>query len=248
MRIVLLRHGRPHMPEWPSIPPREMGRWIDAYNRSGIDPALPPPAPVVLVAQACRLHVCSDLPRSLESILLLGLPSCSLIEPIFRELELPHGLWPVPRCHPTTWVTMFRVLWFLGYRRNSASLEEERQRAQVAANKLVSLAHEHSSVLLAGHGMMNQFIARELLSSGWQGPKTPARHHWDFGVYEFRGGSTKTVACKAAKASPIVPAISADSIMPFSSRWEPSRGTFTEASTTTTAAMVLKVSRNASSA
>lgn len=36
MRIVLLRHGRPHMPEWPSIPPREMGRWIDAYNRRGI--------------------------------------------------------------------------------------------------------------------------------------------------------------------------------------------------------------------
>jgi hypothetical protein len=26
MKIVLLRHGRPQMPEWPLIPPRRMAR------------------------------------------------------------------------------------------------------------------------------------------------------------------------------------------------------------------------------
>jgi broad specificity phosphatase PhoE len=184
-KIVLLRHGRSQIPAWPRIPPRDMGQWIDACNQSGIAPDFPPPAVTLEAVGACRVLICSDWPRSVESARSLTGSDPYLIDPLFRELGLPHGDAAFPLANPKNWVTFFRLLWFIGYRRNSESLAEGKLRAKAAAAKLAGLAQVHGPVLLAGHGMMNRFIAAELRRSGWRGPKTPGRRYWEFGVYEY---------------------------------------------------------------
>jgi hypothetical protein len=72
----------------------------------------------------------------------------------------------------------------LGFSRNGESLLNARDRAREAAAKLVQLAEEHHAVLLVGHGFINHFIAKELRSRGWLGPKKPGSGFWDYGVYE----------------------------------------------------------------
>jgi len=34
-----------------------------------------------------------------------------------------------------------------------------------------------------GHGIMNALIGKELIRSGWAGPKRPSHRYWHFGVY-----------------------------------------------------------------
>ena len=67
----------------------------------------------------------------------------------------------------------------------SESLTEARQRAFGGATLLKELATNSEVVLLVGHGIVNRFIAKELLSTGWHGPANPGTHYWEFGIYDY---------------------------------------------------------------
>lgn len=81
------------------------------------------------------------------------------------------------------WVTVFRLCQFFGFARNGESLLAARQRAREASRLLAAMAKQNESVLLVGHGYMNRLIAKQLLASGWQGPKSPGHRYWDFSIY-----------------------------------------------------------------
>lgn len=67
---------------------------------------------------------------------------------------------------------------------NGEVLSVAKKRATHGANILDVIAQNTGSVLLAGHGFMNRYIAKELLLSGWEGPLNPGMKYWEFGVYE----------------------------------------------------------------
>jgi len=80
---------------------------------------------------------------------------------------------------------VYLTLTFLGYSANGETIKEAKCRAERGAELLENLAKKQGSVLLVGHGFLNRFIAKRLISNGWKGPSTPGRKYWAYGVYEY---------------------------------------------------------------
>ncbi len=186
MEIVLLRHGEPRIDKRRRLSAAGFGRWIDDYSAASIESASRPPVDAVARAQRCAFVVCSDLPRSYESALALGVPAIGMRNPLFRELDTPHANWHFPRLRPETWAVFFRLMWMAGHAAGVESVGEARARARRCAERLATLASEHGSVLFVGHGALIWLIDRQLRRLGWQGPTRAPRGYWEYGVYRWR--------------------------------------------------------------
>jgi len=186
MNIVIMRHGKPVAPVIDRLKAGELPVWLEAYDSAGINQHQLPPASAIEIAAGCNAVVCSDLPRSIQTAQALNKKHIHLSDSGFREIGLPYANWNSPRLPPKIWVALFRFLWFLGYASNGESLHSARLRARVGAEMLMKAAAESGSVLFVGHGLINHLIAQELLRSGWQGPKSPGKRHWEFGVYQYQ--------------------------------------------------------------
>lgn len=186
MKIVILRHGKPDLPVIDKLKACELHKWIESYNSAGINQNQIPPATAIEIAASCNAVVCSDLPRSIQSAGALNIKHIHFSESVFREIGLPYASRNSPRLSPILWVALFRSLWFLGYSSNGESFRSSKLRARAGTEMLKKVALEYGSVLFVGHGLINHFIAKELLSHGWQGPKSPGKRHWEFGVYQYK--------------------------------------------------------------
>jgi len=184
MRIILLRHGKTSLQPWPWIKAGELGHWIDAYNAAGIR-EIAPTAAAMAITRQCKVIVSSDLLRSMESGRALGSGKPIISDGMFREAGLPYSAVTFLKMPPYVWAVTFRVAWALGFKENGESIYTFRERIRNAADRLISLAHKHDSVLLVGHGLINRYLARELLSSGWQGPGKTKIRHWGHTTYTF---------------------------------------------------------------
>jgi hypothetical protein len=182
MRIVLARHGRPAVVSPRRIAPSQVGRWIDAYNRAGIDAEDIPPN-TIAAALASGIVVASSSPRSIQSAQRLSGGRTFLTEEAFCEAGLPYAIWHRPVLPVSVWAACFRVAWFCGYSRNAEPVEHVRTRADAAASRLIRLAADYGSVFLVGHGIMTRLIAKRLRRLGWIGPLLPAYDYWRFNVY-----------------------------------------------------------------
>lgn len=183
MKIVLLRHGKPDVPDFGKIKAVNLGLWVNAYNNAGLNKQHQPPPESVAVVSQCNAVLCSDLTRSLESAAMLGLSQITYIKSLCREMGLPHGRFPFAKLSVNSWAVLFRLLWFCGYSKNSESFVDAKYRARASANLLKKMAQEQGSVIFVGHGLINRFIAKELLNTGWQGPVSPGKKYWQFGQY-----------------------------------------------------------------
>lgn len=184
MQIILMRHGKPDIPETGNLSANEIHQWVKRYNAAPVTPENLPPAEITTIARECNVVVCSDLPRSISSAEMLGVKTIHYAESLYQEMGLPYGKFFSPRLPPMVWVVFFRILWHLGYSSNSESVRAAKRRVTEAVNKLICMANEHESVLLVGHGYLNRYIAKELQSFGWKGPTSPGNTYWGFGIYE----------------------------------------------------------------
>ena len=189
MKIILLRHGEPEFNLFArtnkKYPAAELATIIHEYNTSALKSSNLPSQQTLDIAQACTTIVCSDLKRSLDSARLLNRHKISLIDPVFRETELPYADWIYPKLSLRSWITIFRILWFFGYANHAEHIRHSRLRVITATETLVKQAQQYGSVLLVGHGFMNYFIAKQLRSTGWHGPKNPGRNFWDYAIYQY---------------------------------------------------------------
>lgn len=182
MEIVLARHGRPRLDQWVWISPHQLTDWLSEFAATGILKQDVPP----LTLQTAALSQCivsSPLPRCMESARAVSASRDVLIDPLFREAELPHANWKLPRLPVAVWALLFRIAWFCGYSSNSESLAAAEDRARIAAETLIDLAHRHQSVFAMGHGIMTALIAKQLILRGWTGPTRPSNRYWQFRVY-----------------------------------------------------------------
>ena len=187
MKIVFMRHGKPDIPELGKISTCEFHRWIEAYNSASLDVTHKPSKQVVEIANHYNVIVCSDLRRSIESASVLGVKDIHCIDAIFREVELPYARLPSPKLVPGVWFVLYRTLWFIGYAANCESVSLARQRAAIAANRLHNKALRNNTVFCIGHSIFNSFIAKELLTKGWQGSTSIFSKHWEISEYEYLG-------------------------------------------------------------
>jgi broad specificity phosphatase PhoE len=176
-----MRHGRPEIETGRRLSSKEFGNWVKRYDSAKVAPDRPAP-PETFDASAYFV-VCSDLARSISSAALLNHPA-ELIDPLFREAELPHGNHELFRLTPAAWSIIYRIAWAGGFAPGVESVADTRKRADACARDLTALAIIHNQVLHIGHGSMIWFIARRLARLGWCGPKRAPREHWGFGIWE----------------------------------------------------------------
>ncbi|MDH5445104.1 MAG: histidine phosphatase family protein [Gammaproteobacteria bacterium] len=181
--ITLLRHGRPSYELKGAPSAGEFGDIVEKYNQSGIQET--PPSQLKQFALQHHYIVCSDLLRSIESAHALGINKIHITDPIFREVAMPYYDKGALRMSISKWSVLFRVMSIFGFAKNGESLAMAKQRAKTATSKLVSLAEEHSRVLLVGHGFMNYFIAKELLVQNWSGPAKTGKDFWTLATYQL---------------------------------------------------------------
>lgn len=175
--IRLYRHAQVDCDLRQRIRARDVRAAIAAYNNA---PIRQPPD---RTREACSGQlICSPLRRSLETAdLLLRQPD--LVDSCFREAELPDPA-PLPmRLTVQSWFALSRGLWCLRAAQNCESLTAFRARIVVATTKLMDLARDHGQVTLMGHGVLNRFIAGNLLKHGYTGPKVPMRTHCGMSCY-----------------------------------------------------------------
>lgn len=159
-----------------------MAQWIARYNQAEVE-AQNIPAESAMAAISALTIVASTAPRALSSARALG-KATFLEDAVFSEAELPFGLWRAPWLPPAAWAAIFRILWFFGYSRGSASLKDTQHRANAAARQLVALAMD-GPVLLVGHGIMNRLIGKELQARGWTARTKQGSRYWSMSVYDL---------------------------------------------------------------
>ncbi len=167
-----MRHGEPEYRGAGKVSYREMAGWIDNYNRSSTGSDRPSEMAQILAYRALTF-LSSPLPRALSSLKTLGCEP-GLIDEVFREAELPVFRIPGLRLSPFYWAALFRVLWLCGLSGEAERVSAVKKRATKAAEILVNVAKDSDGpVLLMGHGMINRFIAKELIASGWKEQTSP---------------------------------------------------------------------------
>ena len=177
---ILMRHGKPVLSQVGWLAPAEMERWIEHHNLSEVE-ADGIPLSSLKVVNSASFIVTSTALRALSSVQALG-HAASVADAVFSEAQLPFALWRFPRLPPFVWAAFFRLLWFFGYSRGADSIQVTKTRAKAAAQQLSSFAAK-DRVLLVGHGIMNRFIAKELIALGWAARTNHESKYWSASVY-----------------------------------------------------------------
>ncbi|MBX8459479.1 histidine phosphatase family protein [Enterobacter sp. RIT637] len=179
-----MRHGEPHYRGAPKVSCREMAEWIDSYNLSSAGSDRPPEMAQIQAYRALAF-LSSPLPRALSSLKTLECEP-GLVDEVFREAELPVFRIPGLRLSPFYWASLFRVLWLCGLSGEAECVSVAKKRAAKAAEILVTAAKASDGpILLMGHGIINRFIAKELIASGWKEQTRQGKGYWGAGVYSL---------------------------------------------------------------
>ena len=184
MKIILSRHGEPFEFSNDPISADCFSDWIDQYNSAPISENSNPTEQDLAILSECNLCVSSDLRRSKDSVVRLGLNRVVEENALFREAGLPYSHLKTFKLRPKIWAAIFRVIWYLGYSEGSESKATVKARAEKATNELVRLAEQYDVIVLVGHGIFNRFLATRLLRKGFHGPKSPSSRYWGANVYE----------------------------------------------------------------
>jgi broad specificity phosphatase PhoE len=184
IKIILARHGRPAWDFRTPIPGHALAEWLRGEADAPLDESSRPSQELERLSRTAKCLVASPLRRSRDSAHVLVPSTAPLIDPCFREAELPSAIRSSVRLRPGIWAWLARVAWFCGWSAGVESFRAARERASKAASVLTGHAEASGAVVLVGHGLMNILIAQRLRTAGWRGSRYPSPRHWTFGVYE----------------------------------------------------------------
>lgn len=187
MEIYIMRHGEPDvsaLTDKKRIAATEFLEYVEIYNSRGILSTSKPEDGAVDQFVKFKAVVTSDLKRSIDSALVLCSRQSLIVDALFREVEEAFFHIPMVRFSPKTWGNIFILLWLIGVLDLKKSFRQAKARARQCTEKLIGLAQIHGKVLFVGHGFINTYIAKELLSLGWIGPKAPSKKYWGYDVYK----------------------------------------------------------------
>lgn len=186
-RIVLVRHGEPHIALRPRAGHHDFREYIGAYEQAHLHPqSMPPPELSALLSQIVGVDrvFTSDRPRARESGARL-LPDAQLCEePLFGEAPLAAPPVPLLRMRVPKWAILARGLWYAGFHPGIEGPAAARARARLAAARLVAHADSSSAAVLVGHGYFNFMIGRVLAAAGYQRSGSHRARFWNVVVYD----------------------------------------------------------------
>ena len=180
-KIILMRHGEPTSRYSAWIAGREFGEWVRSFDQGGIKEAMLIPDEVRQLASTIGLVISSDLLRATQSAARLARKT--VIDPDLREAGLVDSFRTSFRAPVSLWLAAARLAWRLDVTASQEPIAAARARAQRVTDNVISLAREHRSVLVVGHGVFNSLIARRLRALGWSGPLMPPSRYWSVATY-----------------------------------------------------------------
>lgn len=172
----MIRHGKPdfNTRQWISV--HGVRSSLKQYDDSRVSTG-PVNDPVLIAADSSHHVMASGLVRSQDSLMLCQNVQAEVCD-LLNEAELPH---PDRLLFPLPWVYLLgicRLGWLLGYRANAPGLIRDLERARQATSLLIERAHEHKTVYVFGHGIMNRLIVRELDKRGWRIESKTGSGYW----------------------------------------------------------------------
>lgn len=189
MKIVIMRHGKPILDleeiMYQKMPATQLAEIVDEYERTDLDQINLPHSDTLVIAAECAISVCSDLPRAISSIKVLGVEKITKIDPIFRESTLPYLELKRPELTFFSWAIIFRLAWLCGFSRNGESILKAKERAKCGAKILEGFAKEKATVLHVGHGIMNRLLIKELKRRNWKIKECTGEKYWSYTVLEY---------------------------------------------------------------
>lgn len=166
-RIFLIRHARPLVKKKGFFSAAAARQYISDYDAAEVEQfvlrneAIP--------YQEIKRVYCSTLVRSqLTAKAIFGEDTELIIDHNFREFERRIFSLPLLRLPIKLWLFSARMLWFFGL--NSRDIErfkEAKQRVKKCASLLEKEAFEQGYAVLVAHGLLNNFLIKELKKRGW---------------------------------------------------------------------------------
>ena len=191
MRILLIRHGQPHIALSPRTHHAGFADYIGAYEKAGLSPANLPPEELRTLARELDHVFTSGFPRSHQSAAKLA-PHAELIaDPLFAEAPLASPPIPLLKMAVPKWAVVSRILWHAGFHPHIENPRGAAGRAARAADRLIARARKTGVTALVAHGYFNWMIGRQLARRGFQRTGTHQARYWNTVIYESRDDRSK---------------------------------------------------------
>src|SRR5215469_6906331 len=192
MRVVLIRHGQPHIALKPRTSHAGFADYIDQYEAAGLAPSSLPPEELRDLLKELTHVFSSDRPRSRQSAERLAPHATLTVDPLFAEAPLASPKVPFLQMEVPKWAVVSRILWHAGFHPEIENPRQARARAAKAADILIAQAREASQAALVAHGYFNWMIGRQLLKRGFARTGTHQARYWSTVVYEDRNARDKS--------------------------------------------------------
>jgi len=184
MRILLIRHGQPHIALAPRTTHAGFADYISAYEEAGLSPANLPPEELKELARELDHVFTSGRPRSHQSAAALA-PHAELIaDPLFVEAPLASPPLPWLAMRVSKWAVVSRMLWHAGFHPGIEKPRAATRRAIQAADTLIARARNTGTAALVAHGYFNWMIGRELARRGFRRTGSHQARYWNTVIYE----------------------------------------------------------------
>lgn len=184
MRIILIRHGQPHIATAPRTGHRAFAHYIDAYEAAGLDPSSLPPDDLRDLVKELDTVFTSGRARAHESAARLAPHAALIADPLFVEAPLASPPVPLLKMKVPKWAVVSRLLWHAGFHPEIESPRTARRRAHAAADILVARARVYGSTALVAHGYFNWMIGRILKRRGFVRTGSHRARYWNTVIYE----------------------------------------------------------------
>lgn len=184
MRILLIRHGQPHIALRPRTDHAGFAGYISDYEEAGLSPANLPPEELRDLVRELDQVFTSGRPRSHQSAERLA-PHAELIaDPLFVEAPLASPPLPWLAMRVTKWAVVARILWHMGFYPGIEKPRAAASRAVQAADMLIARARKTGATALVAHGYFNWMIGRQLVRRGFARTGSHQARYWNTVIYE----------------------------------------------------------------
>ena len=183
-RIVLIRHGQPHIALRPRTSHRGFAAYITDYEAAGLDPASLPPDALRDLVRELNTVFTSDRPRSHQSARALAPHAQLIADPVFAEAPLAAPPIPGLNMQVAKWAVLSRILWHVGFHPQIENARTAGARAVRATDMLVARARETGVAVLVAHGYFNWMIGRELRKRGFVRTGSHQARYWNAVTYQ----------------------------------------------------------------
>lgn len=183
-RIVLIRHGQPHIDLSPRTSHRGFRSYIDDYEEAGLDPDNAPPEELRDLVGELTAVFTSGKKRATQSAQAL-LPKAEIVaDALFVEAPLASPRIPLLRMSVPKWAVVSRLMWYAGFSPKIEGYRHAKRRAKKAADALIGAVCKDGQAALVAHGYFNYLIGIELRRRGFLQTGSHKARYWNAVIYE----------------------------------------------------------------